>query len=117
MSEFANVDLTTHLHTLFSEMRPAGGQIDPRNASILIFKYDIENYEEQLEVLAFDSVNAAVNEYGRLEKELSGSADIVLVGSRSPESIKSAYRNYFSDASEFVAMLEQSLEILSERAG
>jgi hypothetical protein len=113
---FYEADLDTHLMTLFSEMKPGRGRVDPRNSSILIFRYDSDLFEEQLEIRTFDSMNEAIKEYSRLETDLGRLADIVLVGSRSVESIKSAYRNYFSDASEFISFVEQGLIILTEVA-
>lgn len=113
---FNDADLSTHLMTLFSEMESSEGRVDPRSSSILIFRYDFDRFEEQLEVLSFDSINSAIQEYNRLENELGDTADIVLVGSRSEESIKSAYRNYFSDASEFVSLMISGIVTLSELA-
>lgn len=113
---FADADLATQLMTLFREMRSSTGRLDPRNASILIFKYDPTDYQEQLEVRSYDSMSGAIQEYNRLEKELASEADIVLVGSRSTEAIKSAYRNYFSDASEFVGLVDQAIDHIAELA-
>lgn len=114
---FYAADLETHLMTLFSEIRSSSLPINPRNASILIFRYDASNdFKENLEILTFDSMNSAISEYSRLEFELGDQADIVLVGSRSVESIRSAYRNYFSDASEFVALMEEALDVQSDLA-
>lgn len=109
-------DQTTHISTLFSELKKSEGGIDPRKASILIFRYSADFFEEQLEVKSFDSMNSAIQEYNELERSLSDTADIVLVGSRSSDSIKSAYRNYFSDATEFLNLLGHAEEFVDKCA-
>lgn len=109
-------DSVTHISTLFSELRKSEGGIDPRKYSLLILRYDLDLFEEQLEIQSFDSMNQAISQYNKLEKSLSDQADIVLVGSRSSESIKSAYRNYFSDATEFLNLLGDAESFIDEKA-
>lgn len=57
----------------------------------------------------------AVARYADLEKEFGSTADVVLVGSGEQDAIKLAYTNYFSDASIFLELLDQGVDIL--RAG
>lgn len=102
----------THILSIFSELETNKENLDPRKASLLIFRYNLDLFEERLEIRSFDSVNTAIKEYNLLEEELADKADIVLVGSRSSEAIKSAYRNYFSDAKEFVDLINNGLSIL-----
>lgn len=110
---FWDLETKTHMIRLFSEIRRSEGSINLNGASILIFRYEPDLFSEnQLEVRNFETVNQAILEYNRLEEILSDKADIVLVGSRSGESIKSAYRNYFSDAQEFISLIQKGLEIL-----
>jgi putative GTP pyrophosphokinase len=112
LADFEEIEGRTHILRLFSELRKSEG-LGIRGASILIFRYDSDFFaKDQLEVRSFDSVNTAIQEYNRLEKELGERADIVLVGSRSSEAIKSAYRNYFSDAQEFISLLQDGIGIL-----
>lgn len=113
---FWEIESATHISTLFSELRKSEGGIDPRKYSLLIFRYDPDMFEEQLEIQSFDSMNHAISQYSRLEKSLSDQADIVLVGSRSSDSIKSAYRNYFSDATEFLNLLGNAEDFLDTKA-
>lgn len=112
IEEFKESEAKTHILRLFSELRRSEG-LDISRASILIFRYDQEFFnEDQLEIRTFESVNSAIQEYNRLEKELGDKADIVLVGSRSSEAIKSAYRNYFSDAQEFLLLINDGIAVL-----
>src|SRR3546814_7645645 len=90
-SDLSNLDLlgylweadsATHISTLFSELRKSEEGIDPRKYSLLILRYDLDLFEEQLEIQSFDSMNQAILQYNSLEKSLSDQADIVLVGSK-----------------------------------
>lgn len=113
LERFHEYEARTHLMDLFSQLKRTDGGLDLSSSSILIFHYAGEwDDEGRLEVRTFDSVNIAIQEYNRLEQELADRADIVLVGSRSGESIKSAYRNYFSDAEEFVLLMREGLGIV-----
>ena len=122
---YASIDLTnylieadmgTHITSIFSELREKEGVVSLNKASLLIFRYDPSSYEEQLEIRSYKSMSTAIKEYGRLEKSLLDSADIVLVGSRSGESIRSAYSNYFLDATEFMSLLGDAEELTDKRA-
>ncbi|MEO7503736.1 MAG: hypothetical protein ABIT69_00965 [Sphingomicrobium sp.] len=117
VTRFEEFDAKTHLMGLFSELKRNEGGFDLTSSSILIFYYGTDDESEgRLETKTFDSVNAAIQEYNRLEEQLSDQADIVLVGSRSGEAIKSAYRNYFSDAEEFVSLMKDGIAMLEANA-
>lgn len=117
IASFQALEAKTHILRLFSELQKSRGGVQLTGASILIFHYQTDLFgREQLEVKKFDSVNAAIQEYNRLEQELAERADIVLVGSRSGEAIKSAYRNYFSDAEEFISLVQDGIAILESDA-
>jgi putative GTP pyrophosphokinase len=109
IDRYYEYETRTHLLELFSQLKRSDEGIDPARSSILIFYRPTEenDFEERLEVKSYDSVNAAIDAYNKLEEELAEVADIVLVGSRSGESIKSAYRNYFSDAEEFIWLVQE----------
>ncbi|WP_155804560.1 hypothetical protein [Magnetospirillum fulvum] len=65
--------------------------------TLLIFR------DGDLETETFESVNKAIARYDQLEKNFEEtSADIVLVRADTPEDIRDAFRNYFSDANDFV---------------
>jgi putative GTP pyrophosphokinase len=114
---YVELEDRTHILRIFSELRKSESQIDLSKSSILIFRYDSDLFDEdKLEIRQFDSVNIAIQEYSKLEVELEDKADVVLVGSRSAESIKSAYRNYFSDAQEFVKLVSDGVHELGMRS-
>lgn len=114
LESYFELEFKTHILELFSQLKRSDGGIDPTRSAILIFYYPTEenDFQDRLEVRSMDSVNAAIQEYNRLEQELADVADIVLVGSRSGEAIKSAYRNYFSDADEFMQLVREGVDTL-----
>jgi putative GTP pyrophosphokinase len=105
----------THIQRLFANLNANIGEFDFKKISILIFRYAVsEDQESSLEVRTFQSVPAALAEYSKLERELAGAADIVLVGTNSAENMKSAFRNYFADTSDFLELLEDSRKHLQK---
>lgn len=83
-----------------------------RRNTLLIFRFDVEDAQEKLEVKTFETVSRAIEEYDRMEKALGERADIVFVRGESEESIRDAFRNYFSDARAFVDLVRSGLEKL-----
>lgn len=77
-----------------------------RNA-ILIFTPDGE-----LEVRTFRGATEALRELFILEKEMPGK-DIVLVKADRNEDIRLAFKNYFSDAQDFIDLITEGCEKLS----
>ena len=55
--------------------------------------------------MGFSDNRKAVESYSELERKFEGKADVVLVGAGvEQDSVRLAYTNYFSDASEFLEM-------------
>jgi hypothetical protein len=80
----------------------------------LIFRFNVEDEQEKLEVKTFETVSRAIEEYDRLEKTMGDSADVVFVRGESEESIRDAFRNYFSDARAFVDLVNSGIAILQK---
>ena len=75
--------------------------------SILIF-----SKTGDLEIRSFRDAPEALRELFRLELEMPGS-DIVLVRADSPTEVRIAFKNYFSDAKEFIDLVEKACVNLS----
>ena len=67
--------------------------------AILIF-----NNLNELVIKYYDSAPEAIKELFKLEKEMTGS-DIVLVRADNNDEIRLAYKNYFSDAHDFLSLI------------
>ncbi len=76
---------------------------------ILIFE---EEGDTPLEILSFRYATDALKRLFELESEQSG-RDIVLVRGDTAEDIREAFKNYFSDARNFVELIEKGCEELS----
>jgi len=100
----------TLLNTLRGLNKAKSDVSDKKNA-ILIF-----SGEGELKIRSYRDATEALRNLFSLEKEMPNS-DIVLVRADSSEEVRFAFRNYFSDASEFVRLLEQSCEKLSGHSG
>jgi len=64
--------------------------------------YFFSEKTQSLEVSVFNDIVKATKKYFELEKEISTDLDIVLVQGITTDSIRIAFKNYFSDARDFV---------------
>jgi ppGpp synthetase/RelA/SpoT-type nucleotidyltranferase len=106
LKEFRSLDNELHLVRNFTGLNSAESEATANRNTILIFQPDGE-----LETLSYRSESDALRELFRLEKE-NPSLDVVLVKADTSEEIRMAFRNYFSDAKEFVRLLSQAMEEL-----
>jgi len=107
--DIEKLESETHIQRLFGNLNANISEFDFKKISILIFTYAKAGQEESsLEIRTYQSVTSALLDYSKLEKDLSGRADIVLVGTNSVENMRFAFRNYFADTSDFLEMLEHS---------
>ena len=74
--------------------------------TILIFRG-----EQQLEVRSYRGATEAIQALFDLEKEMPD-VDMVLVRADTSEEVRLAFRNYFSDASEFIRLIEDGCAAL-----
>jgi putative GTP pyrophosphokinase len=78
---------------------------------ILIFNEDTG----ELKTESYVDAPAALQRYFVLENEAGENTDVVLVRADSSDSIKNAFRNYFSDSADFVNLVESALENLGAK--
>ena len=81
---------------------------DKKNA-ILIF-----SGPNELEILEYRDATDALRRLFELEEERP-SSDIVLVRADTNDEVRLAFRNYFSDAGEFIRLVEEGCTKLLER--
>ena len=67
-----------------------------------------------LQVKAYRDATDALNALFSLEKE-NPSLDIVLVRADTADEVREAFRNYFSDAQDFIDLVENGCAILSNK--
>jgi putative GTP pyrophosphokinase len=109
-------DEDTHMLRLFDQIKIAHRQpeIQKKN-TILILKPDHKSEGIMiLDILTFDNIFDATDEYQKLESRAEINEDIVLVKSDDMDSIQFAYRNYFGDTTEFTKLLREGSELLQK---
>lgn len=109
VDQFVDLDAELHLTRNFTGLNTTESETTANRNTILIFKPDGE-----LEAFSYKSESDALKELFRLEKE-NPSLDVVLVKADSSEEIRMAFRNYFSDAKEFIRLLTQAIEEIRGR--
>ena len=105
---FASLDQELGLLSLLRSLNAADSLVSANRNVILIFS------EEDLETRSFPSATEAIQALFELERENPGK-DIVLVRADTSDDVRNAFRNYFSDAREFITLIESGCEILTKR--
>lgn len=108
VSEFISIDSEIHLiRTLKSLNAAPNTKITENKNSILIFRPD-----GSLEVKNYRDATDALKELFRLEKE-NPELDIVLVRADTSSEVRMAFKNYFTDAQDFINYIETGCHQLS----
>lgn len=107
VQQFLALDASLHFLQMLRGLNAADGEIRGQRNVILIFSED-----EELETRSYRDAPEALRALFELERENPGK-DIVLVKADTSEEVRIAFRNYFSDASEFIQLMEIGVERLS----
>lgn len=106
LHEFSKLDEQLHLVRTLTGLNVVETQTTENKNSILIFKPD-----GVLEVKSYREAPDALQALFKLEQEFP-ELDIVLVKADSNEEIRVAFKNYFSDAKDFISLLFEAREKL-----
>ena len=85
-------------------IRPSQEQFSTEKHTLLIFN------DSKVDVRTFSNFREAIAEYFELERSSDSETNVVLVAADDPESVRFGFKNYFSDAREFVRLMEEVLE-------
>lgn len=107
LDEFLSIDNEIHLMQTLRGLNSAKSDVTDKRNTILIF-----SKEGELEVQNFRDATDALRELFKLEKQMPD-RDIVLVRADTSEEVRLAFRNYFSDAREFVRLVDSACAKLS----
>lgn len=105
--QFIALDEQLNFMSLLKGLNEADGQISNRKNVILIFSDD-------LEIETYKDATEALRALFKLEKE-NPDKDVVLVRADTSEEVRIAFRNYFSDATEFIRLIDDGCRVLSGR--
>jgi putative GTP pyrophosphokinase len=103
---FFELDREIGFMKLLRGLNMANNEVTNKKNVILIFSQD-----ESLEVKTYRDSTEAIKSLFALERD-NPAKDIVLVKADTSNELRIAFRNYFSDATEFVKLIDRSCEKL-----
>lgn len=106
-NEFGNLNEELDIVRRLSGAVTSSPEIPRDRNTILIFHFE---GNQGLEVQTFDSITPAQQRYSKLEQEMEGKADVVLVKAQNADDLRRAFQNYFTDAREFVQLTKEAYE-------
>jgi len=109
VEKFLNVDSELGLLKTLKGLNAADASISEKKNTILIFS---ENGD--LEIQSFKGATEALRALFQIENDRPKS-DVVLVKADTSEEVRFAFKNYFSDAKEFIKLVENGCEKLSKK--
>ena len=109
VQRFLEADDELSLLTTLRGLNTADAEVSTNRNAILVFAESGE-----LEVLTFKDATEALRALFELEKRHSTS-DIVLVRADTSDEVRLAFKNYFSDARDFIRLVEQGCQKLAGR--
>lgn len=111
VAEFLRLDKELRLLKTLRGLNAADKAVTERKNAILIFSGGRE-----LDVRTFRDATDALRSLFELEKEFPNS-DVVLVRADTSDDVRLAFRNYFSDAREFIQLVDEGCAKLSNPKG
>lgn len=111
VADFLKLDKELMLLKTLRGLNAADKAVTERKNAILIFSGNRE-----LDVRAYRDATDALRALFELEKEFPES-DVVLVRADTSEDVRLAFRNYFSDARDFIKLIEEGCEKLTKPKG
>ena len=110
VSQFLALDSELGFMQLLKGLNAINSDVSEKKNVILIFGVDSDG-AAKVGTMAFRDAPDALRELFKLEKEFPDK-DIVLVRAATSDDMRIAFRNYFSDASEFIKLIENGLATL-----
>jgi hypothetical protein len=107
LQEFLDLDNEIGLLKLLRGLNAADAEVSAKRNVILMFT---EN--DKLDVKSYRDAPDALRALFEMERDNPG-RDVVLVRADTSDEVRIAFRNYFSDAGEFIRMVEEGCELLS----
>lgn len=108
VQEFIELEDATHLMGMLRGLNAANADLTEKKNVILVFGEAAE-----LEMFSFRDATDALKALFEMEKTMPGK-DIVLVKGDSNDDVREAFKNYFSDARDFINMIDEGCRRLME---
>lgn len=110
VERFLDIDSELRLLKTLKGLNSADTSITKNKNTILIFSADGD-----LEIKSYKGATEALRALFKIEKE-QPTSDVVLVKADTSEEVRFAFKNYFSDAKEFIKLMENGCEKLSKKS-
>jgi hypothetical protein len=107
LEEFLKIDKELSLLKTLSGLNQAKSEVSNKKNTILIF-----SDKGELEIKSFRDATDALRALFQLEEQMPHN-DIVLVRANSSDEVRLAFRNYFSDAREYIRLIDSACAKLS----
>jgi putative GTP pyrophosphokinase len=111
VNQFLIAEEELGLMRMLRALNSANGEVSEKRNVILIFG-DTQDGKPELETKSFRDATDALRALFELETDNPGK-DIVLVRADSSDDVRTAFRNYFSDATEFIKLIDDGCEKLA----
>lgn len=118
---FLRLDDELGLMRMLRALNASQGEVSSKQNVILIFGNEdgVQPQDDEptplLETRSFRDSTDALRELFRLEAEFPD-RDVVLVRAASTEDVRTAFRNYFSDAEDFIRLIDHGCDQLAKRS-
>ena len=110
---FNEIEQRINLLQILKSVKVIKTNISDKDKKAIIIHLHIKDFVPDIEIRSFKSTNEASKKLLELEKKFPAD-DIVLVKSDKISSIRNIFRNYFTDAEDFVKYIEDGLVALCE---
>ncbi|MBS0483320.1 MAG: hypothetical protein JSR96_14475 [Proteobacteria bacterium] len=109
--QFLDLDNELGLMRTLRALNSANNEVTEKKNIILIFGDGEEGKPSPLEMKSYRGATDALRALFELEKQ-HGGKDIVLVRADTSDEVRIAFRNYFSDATEFINLIDNGCQVL-----
>lgn len=109
--QFLDIDSELGFMRMLRALNSANNEVTEKKNIILIFGEAIDGKSAPLEMKSYRDATDALRALFELEKQHVGK-DIVLVRADTSDEVRIAFRNYFSDATEFITLIDNGCQTL-----
>lgn len=109
--QFLDLDNALGLMRMLRALNSANNEVTEKKNIILIFSEPEEGRQAPLEMKSYRDATDALRALFELEKQHVGK-DVVLVRADTSDEVRIAFRNYFSDATEFINLIDNGCQTL-----
>ncbi len=112
LEELRSLEQSTGILAMLRALKRSSSQNVFKANTLLIAHIGEGAKTKPLEIETYDNLTRAIERYSALEKQLGGTADVVLVRAQSADDVRDAFRNYFADTHDFLTYIDHGKKII-----